>query len=70
LVIGWLLIRQAEVALAAIEAGAAEADLTFYEGKVASAGWFARNRLPLLAAERVITENTDLSVMQLDEAAF
>ncbi len=70
LVIGWLLIRQAEVALAAIEAGAAEVDLTFYEGKVASAGWFARNRLPLLAAERVITENTDLSVMQLDEAAF
>jgi hypothetical protein len=70
LVIGWLLIRQAEVALAAIEAGAAEADLTFYEGKVASAGWFARNRLPLLAAERIITENTDLSVMQLNEAAF
>ncbi|MFZ8981982.1 MAG: acyl-CoA dehydrogenase, partial [Candidatus Nanopelagicales bacterium] len=52
LVIGWLLLRQAEVALAALEAGATGKDKEFYEGKVVTAKWFAQNRLPLLAAER------------------
>jgi hypothetical protein len=42
----------------------------FYEGKVASARWFARTVLPKLAAERAIAENTDLAIMDLDEAAF
>ena len=70
LVLGWLLVRQAEVALAAIDAGATGKELAFYQGKVASATWFAHNRLPLLAAERAITEATDLSLMELDENAF
>ena len=70
LTLAWLLVRQAEVAIAALEAGASDRDVAFYEGKVASASWFTRNRLPLLAAERGILEATDLSVMELDEAAF
>ena len=42
LVIGWLLLRQAEVALAALDAGATGRDQAFYEGKVAAAPFFAR----------------------------
>jgi alkylation response protein AidB-like acyl-CoA dehydrogenase len=67
LLIGWLLLRQAEVALAALESGR---DRTFYEGKVAAARFFAANRLPLLAAERAIAESQSLDLMDLDDDAF
>ncbi len=70
LVIGWLLIRQAEVAQARLEAGGTGRDEMFYTGKVATAKWFAVNRLPLLAAERAVAESTDLAIMELPEAAF
>ncbi|MFM7597628.1 MAG: acyl-CoA dehydrogenase [Actinomycetota bacterium] len=70
LVIGWLLLRQAEVALAALEAGASGKDKDFYEGKVLTAKWFAQNRLPLLAAERAVAEATDDAIMTLPETAF
>ncbi len=70
LVIGWLLLRQAEVALAALEAGATGKDKDFYEGKVVTAKWFAQNRLPLLAAERAVAEATDDAIMSLPEEAF
>jgi len=70
LVIGWLLLRQAEVALAALEAGATGKDKDFYEGKVVTAKWFAQNRLPLLAAERAVAEATDDAIMNLPEEAF
>jgi alkylation response protein AidB-like acyl-CoA dehydrogenase len=70
LVIGWLLLRQAEVAIAALDAGASERDTSFYEGKIATAKWFAQNRLPLLAAERAIAEATDDAIMRLPEESF
>jgi hypothetical protein len=70
LVIGWLLLRQAEVAIAALDAGVSDRDKTFYEGKVASARFFCSQVLPELATRRAITEATDLSLMDLDEAAF
>jgi alkylation response protein AidB-like acyl-CoA dehydrogenase len=70
LVLGWLLLRQAEVALNALAAGAAGPDRAFYQGKVAAARFFAATRLPLLAGERQIAETTDLDLMDLDEAAF
>jgi alkylation response protein AidB-like acyl-CoA dehydrogenase len=70
LIIGWLLLRQAEVAQAALDAGAAAKDESFYTGKIATAQWFAANRLPLLAAERAVAETTDLSLMELPEEAF
>ena len=70
LVIGWLLLRQAEVASAALAAGPAARDRDFYEGKVATAKWFAHNRLPLIAAERAVAETTTLDLMDLPEEAF
>jgi len=70
LVIGWLLVRQAEVALAALAAGPSPRDRAFYEGKVETARWFTRNRLPLLSAERTIAEATAGDIMELPEEAF
>ncbi|MCY7402988.1 MAG: acyl-CoA dehydrogenase, partial [Nocardioides sp.] len=69
LVISWLLLRQAAVALEKLPAASAR-DKAFYEGKVAAARWFAAAVLPELSAKRAITEATDLSLMELDEAAF
>ena len=68
LVIGWLLLRQAEAALLKLTAGTR--DDAFYAGKVAAARFFAATRLPLLTAERAVTEMTDLDLMDLDEAGF
>ncbi|NHN56712.1 acyl-CoA dehydrogenase [Calidifontibacter sp. DB0510] len=70
LVIGWLLLRQAEVAQARLDAGDAGKDDAFYTGKVAAAKFFAQTVLPRLAAERAIVESTDLSLMELPEEAF
>jgi len=70
LVIGWLLLKQADVATAALAAGPNDRDKTFYSGKLATARWFAQNRLPLLAAERAVAEATSLEVMEIDEALF
>ena len=70
LVIGWLLLRQAEVASVALTGDVSEKDRMFYLGKVETARWFARNRLPLLAAERAIAEATDLALMEMPEEAF
>jgi hypothetical protein len=69
LVVAWLLLRQATVALAALPT-ARERDRPFYEGKVAAARWFAANVLPELSARLAVTQATDLSLMELDEAAF
>jgi hypothetical protein len=70
LVVGWLLLRQAEVALLKLTEGAGGRDAAFYEGKVAAAKFFAQSRLPLLTAERAIVEGTNLELMELDESAF
>jgi len=70
LIIGWLLVRQAEVALAALANDPSDRDRDFYTGKVESARWFARNRLPLIAAERSIAEATTGEIMEIPESAF
>ncbi|MEZ5184723.1 MAG: acyl-CoA dehydrogenase [Candidatus Nanopelagicales bacterium] len=70
LIIGWLLLRQAEVAGAALEAGASAKDEQFYTGKIAAAKWFAQNRLPLLAGEKLAAQTTNLEIMELSEDAF
>ncbi len=66
LVIGWLLLRQAEVALGRL----AEGDDPFYRGKVAAAGFFATTVLPRLAAERQVLAATGQELMELPEEAF
>jgi alkylation response protein AidB-like acyl-CoA dehydrogenase len=71
LLVGWLLQRQAEVALAALgRAEVTAADRTFYQGKVSSARFFAREVLPRLSSDRRIVENTTLDLMELPEEAF
>ncbi|MGW4806034.1 acyl-CoA dehydrogenase [Kitasatospora sp. NPDC004272] len=69
-VVGWLLLRQAAVALAKLEAGASEKDVPFYRGKVAAAKHFARNVLQTTAAQRQIAESVDNELMELAEEAF
>jgi alkylation response protein AidB-like acyl-CoA dehydrogenase len=70
IMIGWLLLRQAAVAIDALAGTPSEADRSFYTGKVAVARFFVAQRFPLLSAERAIAEATDNSLMDLDEAAF
>ncbi|MBF9437634.1 acyl-CoA dehydrogenase [Mycobacteroides chelonae] len=70
LLIGWLLQRQAAVAIEALDAGATGAEKSFYEGKIAVASFFAKNMLPQLTSTRAILENVDNDIMELDEAAF
>jgi hypothetical protein len=67
---GWLALRGADVALRALEGEVSASDRAFYEGKVASARWFAANVLPQFTARRAIAEATTLDVMELDVAAF
>jgi alkylation response protein AidB-like acyl-CoA dehydrogenase len=66
LVIGWLLLRQAKVALAKLSA----AEDPFYLGKVGAAGFFAKTVLPRLAAERRAVAATGQELMELPEEAF
>jgi alkylation response protein AidB-like acyl-CoA dehydrogenase len=70
LVIGWLLQRQAAVAMEALDAGVSDSDRAFYEGKIAVASFFAKNVLPLLTSTRQVIETIDNDIMELDEAAF
>ena len=67
LVIGWLLLRQAEIAQEKLDAGSTD---PFYIGKVQAAKFFASQVLPRLTSERAIVEATDLSLMELPEDAF
>jgi alkylation response protein AidB-like acyl-CoA dehydrogenase len=73
LVIGWLLLRQADVATSALLAGGealAAKEKDFYRGKIAAARFFSRQVLPRLTAERAIAEATDNALMEVDESAF
>ncbi|WP_167107717.1 acyl-CoA dehydrogenase [Mycobacterium sp. DL592] len=70
LMIGWLLLRQAEIALGALDGDPDPRERAFYSGKVAVANFFARNVLPRLTAQRRIVEGVDLTIMDLDEEAF
>jgi alkylation response protein AidB-like acyl-CoA dehydrogenase len=71
LLVGWLLQRQAEVALAALTSdGVSDADRDFYQGKVAAARFFAREILPRLAADRAVIAATTAELMEVPEPAF
>jgi alkylation response protein AidB-like acyl-CoA dehydrogenase len=69
-VVAWLLLRQSEVALRALNGAQTPADKSFYEGKVAAARFFTREVLPRIGADRRIIENTNLDLMDLSEDAF
>jgi alkylation response protein AidB-like acyl-CoA dehydrogenase len=69
LLIGWRLLVQADIAQAAL-ATASTTDEAFYQGKIATARFFAQNMLPNLTALRGIIDTIDDGIMQLPEAAF
>jgi hypothetical protein len=68
-VIGWLLLRQAEVALEALP-GADGQDRAFYEGKVAAARFFAFHALPKAKLRREAAERESGAVMDMSDEAF
>lgn len=71
LLVGWLLLRQATVALAALGTdGVSSKDRAFYEGKVGVATFFAKSVLPRLTSDKAIIANADNELMELDEASF
>jgi hypothetical protein len=71
LMVGYLLVRQAVVALAALDReDLSSADRAFYEGKAAVARFFTQTVLPELAARRVVVESTDNALMDVAEEAF
>ena len=65
-VIAWLLLRQAEIAMSRLDGK----DKEFYAGKVAAAKYFVSHVLPHITADRKILEAEDGSLMDLAEASF
>jgi hypothetical protein len=70
LLVGWQLLRQAEIALAKLDGQASAKDQGFYQGKVAVASFFAKSVLPELTARRAIVEGADNDLMDIPETAF
>jgi alkylation response protein AidB-like acyl-CoA dehydrogenase len=70
LLIGWMLLHHAELALDALDANPSAADRAYYAGKVTTATFFVATVLPRLASDRKIVESADLTAMDVAEAAF
>jgi hypothetical protein len=70
LLIGWLLLRQADIALRALDQQPPSKDQPFYRGKVVTAKFFAKGVLPRLSALRRTVETDDLTIMEVGEDAF
>ncbi len=68
LVVGWLLVRHAAVALERMKEN--PGDKAFYVGKLASARWFCREVLPGLAHAARMVEQGTLDLMEVPEEAF
>lgn len=68
-VIAWLLVRHAAVALRKLPEAAGD-DVGFYEGKVASARFFCKNVLPGVTLTRRLVEQSSIELMELPEAAW
>jgi alkylation response protein AidB-like acyl-CoA dehydrogenase len=71
LLIGWLLLTHAEIALRELDRlDAGSPDHDFYAGKLGAARFFAATVLPRLAVERKVAEETTLDLMDLPEGGF
>ncbi|WP_433623623.1 acyl-CoA dehydrogenase [Nocardia sp. CA-120079] len=70
LMIGWRLLEQADIALAALSDRLSKTDCEFYEGKVAVADFFARTVLPDLASARRFVTSVTTTLMELPDGAF
>ena len=69
LTIGWLLIRQAEIAAEALDS-AKDSERSFYEGKLVTANFFATEVFPGLGLAKQQVEASSLEVMTLSDEAF
>ncbi|NOK04211.1 MULTISPECIES: acyl-CoA dehydrogenase [Myxococcus] len=67
-VIGWLLVRHAEVALERMKSNSG--DRAFYVGKLASARWFCHEVLPGVAHAARMVEHGNLDLMEVPEESF
>ena len=67
--IAWLMLEHAEVASAALEE-ASNADVDFYEGKIASARFFVAEALPKIQARTEAAQAEDGWLMDLPDEAF
>jgi alkylation response protein AidB-like acyl-CoA dehydrogenase len=70
LLVGWLLLRSADVAQKALSGGAEGDEADFYRGKIAVAQFFAAERLPLVSAEFVILSRATIDLMEVSQGAF
>jgi len=68
-IMGWLLIRHADVAVEALPE-ASESDRAFYGGKIASARYFARTVLPKATLRRELAQTEDGGLMDLAVESF
>ena len=68
LIVGWLLLKRADVALRKLAEPTREE--AFYNGVVASARFFAREVLPRLASDRRVIELATLDPMDLAADSF
>jgi hypothetical protein len=69
IVIAWLMLRHAAVALRSID-GASASDASFYRGKVESARFFAHHALPKARLRREAAKREDGALMEMPDAAF
>jgi hypothetical protein len=67
-IIGWLLVRHAAVALERTQVN--PGDKAFYAGKLASARWFCREVFPHLSHAARMVEQSSLELMEVPEEAF
>ncbi|MEM9195664.1 MAG: acyl-CoA dehydrogenase [Myxococcota bacterium] len=71
LAVGWLLLDAAVIADGKLsELKESDADYAFYQGKLASARWFAANVLPDVAGRAMIVAAGDKSAMDIPDAGW
>ena len=70
LVIGWLLLRQADVARTALDSGEANGDTDFYTGKLAVAAYWSKAVLPKARQRREMAQVEDGALMDIAVEAF
>ena len=69
LVIGWLLVRQAGIAVDKVEDAKGD-EKFFYMGKIATAKYFCSEELPRIGLARKVIKDSTLYLMDLPEEAF
>ena len=68
--VAWMWLRQANVAAAALEAGASGSDRSFYQGKLQAAQYFFHWELPGVAQDLVLLRNMDNTCFDMQEDWF